>query len=221
MGKKKARQQTISAKDDITLSSPVEATVPTKELRRAPACVLAQTPSFVAVVRHFFNPSLCGEWIKYAESIGLSYMHQRATRYMAFRKCYRVSREDSVVAERIFLLLQSSLLYPLLPKGAVGCNPNIRIYKYTKGMAFGKHIDESATVAGLGTSRYTILIYLSECSGGATRFEGDVSFDPEPGALLIHAHGDLCLEHEADPVLDGVKYVLRTDLVYPTPRTKK
>ena len=61
----------------------------------------------------------------------------------------------------------------------------------------------------------TVLIYLSECEGGATRFEGDVAFAPRSGALLVHVHGeDRCLEHEADPVDGGTKYVLRTDLVY-------
>jgi hypothetical protein len=32
--------------------------------------------------------------------------------------------------------------------------------------------------------------------------------------MLLHVHGDHCLEHEADPVVDGTKYVLRTDIVF-------
>ena len=134
---------------------------------------------------------------------------------MAFRECYRCAWNDTAVAQTVFQLLRAStLLGPLLPAGAVNCNPNIRLYKYTKGMKFGKHIDESVTVPGMGTTRFTMLIYLSSCRGGATRFEGDLAFVPEQGTLLIHAHGNECLEHEADPVLEGIKYVLRTDLVY-------
>ena len=79
----------------------------------------------------------------------------------------------------------------------------------------------------------TVLFYLSSCRGGATRFHlpksskkkktqgskcddglGSVAFTPTQGAVLLHVHGDKCLEHEAEPVLDGVKYVLRTDIVY-------
>ncbi|KAL3811505.1 hypothetical protein ACHAXA_000409, partial [Cyclostephanos tholiformis] len=76
----------------------------------------------------------------------------------------------------------------------------------------------------------TVLFYLSSCRGGETRFHlphhhrgggeksngggGTVAFEPEEGAVLLHVHGDGCLEHEAEPVLGGVKYVLRTDIVY-------
>ena len=67
----------------------------------------------------------------------------------------------------------------------------------------------------------TVLFYLSTCTGGATRFHlphssskkkkkskdnTSVAFVPEEGAVLLHIHGDRCLEHEAEPVLDGVKY---------------
>ena len=67
----------------------------------------------------------------------------------------------------------------------------------------------------------TVLFYLSTCTGGATRFhlphssskkkkkskdDTSVAFVPEEGAVLLHIHGDRCLEHEAEPVLDGVKY---------------
>ena len=63
------------------------------------------------------------------------------------------------------------------------------------------------------------MFYLSSCQGGATRFhlphssgkmkkdkDGGIAFVPEEGAVLLHVHGDHCLEHEAEPVLDGVKY---------------
>ena len=32
--------------------------------------------------------------------------------------------------------------------------------------------------------------------------------------MYLHVHGDACLEHEAGVVLDGIKYVLRTDMVF-------
>jgi 2OG-Fe(II) oxygenase superfamily len=109
----------------------------------------------------------------------------------------------------------------------VGCNPNLRVYKYEPGHSFGKHVDgsnvldeDAGDMQGCPTEM-TMLIYLSECVGGATRFHTgrkskskSFAFEPEIGALLLHVHGDHCLEHEADPVLGGNKYVLRTDLVY-------
>ena len=47
-----------------------------------------------------------------------------------------------------------------------------------------------------------------------------IAFVPEAGAILMHMHGDRCLEHEAEPVLRGVKYILRTDIVYGNVRQK-
>ena len=37
---------------------------------------------------------------------------------------------------------------------------------------------------------------------------------PQCGTLLVHEHGNRCLTHEASPVVEGTKYVLRTDVVY-------
>lgn len=38
---------------------------------------------------------------------------------------------------------------------------------------------------------------------------------PQPGLALLHLHGeDRCLEHEALAVVAGVKYVLRSDVVF-------
>ena len=40
------------------------------------------------------------------------------------------------------------------------------------------------------------------------------SVTPQPGLALLHKHGDYCLEHEALAVTSGVKYVLRSDVVF-------
>jgi hypothetical protein len=41
-----------------------------------------------------------------------------------------------------------------------------------------------------------------------------VAVVPRAGMALLHMHGDDCLEHEAAAVKQGVKYVLRSDVVY-------
>ena len=123
----------------------------------------------------------------------------------------------------------------------ITCNPNLRLYKYTKGQWFGRHVDESnridfpsvsssskcnntskinpafsnATSVKEAQTEITVLFYLSSCRGGATTFHlphqrkcssTSIAFMPEEGAVLLHVHGDRCLEHEAEPVLEGVKY---------------
>ena len=181
---------------------------------------------YVWIIPNFFTKRECQQWMAYADPL-MELTAHRATRYMAHRECFRYSVNSNEVAQQIFERLQSMCpeSIHLLQSKAIGCNPNIRLYKYEKHMSFGKHIDESNSVSG-GMTRFTILIYLSDCEGGATRFEpplmgsnrkgkASVAFPPTVGSLLLHLHGDDCLTHEADPVMGGVKYVLRTDLVCP------
>lgn len=102
----------------------------------------------------------------------------------------------------------------------IGLNPNIRVYRYSKGQRFGRHVDDSVYVERpAGETQYTLLIYLSSVVGGETIFYDDrgrklATVAPQPGLALLHRHGDYCLEHEGAMVKDGVKYVLRSDVVY-------
>lgn len=89
-----------------------------------------------------------------------------------------------------------------------------------------------------GETLWTLLIYLTgeqegEVSGGETVFypnEADALPNPgtkgkkdssavkvslQKGTLLLHKHGDDCFLHEGALVKSGVKWVFRTDLVYP------
>lgn len=55
------------------------------------------------------------------------------------------------------------------------------------------------------------MIYLNAAMrGGETRFE-NASIIPAPGMALVFDH---YLVHEGTPVLEGQKYVLRTDVMY-------
>jgi hypothetical protein len=190
----------------------------------------------VWIVSNFFSSVECQKWIQFCEeSGGLDYTALPATMYTAHRKCFRMQDKcNKNLADRLYLRLISSGIMNKLktslkpPKRKVankfenpaGFNPNLRLYKYSSGHSFGKHIDESNIVESMGHTEITVLIYLSECKGGATRFyptyddEDSFYFDPVPGTMLLHVHGDDCLEHEADPVLEGLKYILRTDVVF-------
>jgi len=55
------------------------------------------------------------------------------------------------------------------------------------------------------------MVYLNGgARGGETRFE-NVSITPEPGLALLFDH---YLLHEGAEVIEGTKYVLRTDVMY-------
>lgn len=180
----------------------------------------------VWVQSDFFSIEECQRWIDWCQD-HWEYTAQRATRYMAHRECYRIQRDDERISKALFERLSESGLLKCIEKGLsypdtryipVACNPNIRLYQYSKNMRFSKHIDGSNETP-LGQTEVTLLVYLSECEGGATRFWRDkandsFAFVPKTGAILLHVHGDRCLEHEANPVLAGTKYVLRTDVCY-------
>jgi hypothetical protein len=61
---------------------------------------------------------------------------------------------------------------------------------------------------------YTFMVYLNEeFEGGETRFfvEPEVVIKPNTGSALFFQHPII---HEGGEVHSGIKYVLRTDLVY-------
>lgn len=212
-------------------------------------------PHHVYVSRNFLSPSECQLWIDAVEQNnvggGFESVCHAATRYIAQRECGRIQMVDARVADALYDRMRPIVTQVADKVGVTHCdttygpvalNENIRLYKYDKGMSFGRHFDGSNGVPSLGETAHTeitVLVYLSGCRGGATRFyppsssaagstkkktkkqkkEGSeskdgIAFVPEQGAVLLHVHGDRCLEHEADPVLDGIKYVLRTDVVY-------
>ena len=50
------------------------------------------------------------------------------------------------------------------------------------------------------------------CAGKRGKVVASVS--PEAGLALLHRHGEECLEHEGRQVTAGVKYVMRSDVIF-------
>ncbi|KAG2187420.1 hypothetical protein INT44_005108 [Umbelopsis vinacea] len=123
----------------------------------------------------------------------------------------------------------------------VGVNSRWRVYRYVPGAIYRPHIDGAWPGSGLdpedGTykydmynntrwSRLTFLLYLNEeFEGGPTTFflpaaqEGILearAVSPRRGCVLCFPHGNTAgsLLHEGSPVLNGAKYVARTDVLY-------
>ncbi|KAJ5419013.1 uncharacterized protein N7487_002563 [Penicillium crustosum] len=117
----------------------------------------------------------------------------------------------------------------------LGLNPNIRIYRYSAGQFFGQHYDDANNItlpppnsrskATPARTTWTLLVYLTSCTGGETIFypeatranrnPGPIAVAPEVGMALLHRHGDHCMIHEGAEVTGGEKWVLRSDLVVP------
>jgi len=94
---------------------------------------------------------------------------------------------------------------------ARGLNERFRFYRYAPGQKFVWHADGSFRRDNGELSLLTFMIYLNEgYRGGATRFE-ELEVVGKLGMALVFEH---TLFHEGSEVLEGVKYVLRSDVMY-------
>jgi len=190
------------------------------------------------LLENSLSPTEAENFIVAAEQVGFQHQGSRgATFGEAFRDNDRISFNDPVLAQHLWTATGLENIKHLLTTQQVkaggraggktrhiqavpiGLNPTIRIYRYQKGQRFGRHIDESAILSENRYTEYTVLMYLSSCGGGETVFyniRGKVlaSVVPQPGLMLLHRHGDVCLEHEGAKVVAGTKYVLRSDVVF-------
>lgn len=104
---------------------------------------------------------------------------------------------------------------------ATRLNERMRFLRYTGGQYFKQHEDGSySTPDGEERSHYTLHLYLNdsrEMEGGATVFYSDddkveYKVQPKVGRVLIFQHEQLF--HSGEDVDGGVKYTLRTDLMF-------
>jgi prolyl 4-hydroxylase len=110
-------------------------------------------------------------------------------------------------------------------------NWRFRVYEYNRGQRYFPHVDVRTALPG-GETRFSLVIYLNDgFEGGATRFferkdkasrrgEGrGRKFDnrvthalrPPVGSAVVFDH---LLLHEGAEVTAGVKYAVRSDLIY-------
>ena len=96
---------------------------------------------------------------------------------------------------------------------AVGLNERFRCYRYEPGQRFAPHRDGYFERNDRERSLLTFMIYLNDdFSGGETAFLSyGCSAKPRVGTALLFQH---LLDHEGCVVRSGVKYVLRSDVMY-------
>lgn len=123
----------------------------------------------------------------------------------------RVIIENSALANGIWNDLQKHIPEKIGLSIACGLNELLRYYKYEPGQKFQRHKDQSFIRDEFEASYLTVLIYLNDdYQGGETTFQNGHVI-PVTGKCVVFPHH---LEHEGSEVLEGVKYVLRTDVMY-------
>ena len=95
-------------------------------------------------------------------------------------------------------------------------NPRFRFLKYNNGDYFTKHADEHYKNDKNEISLITVLIYPNnDYEGGNTKFlfddKNEISITPKIGLICLM---DQNILHEVPNIINGVKYVIRTELMY-------
>jgi prolyl 4-hydroxylase len=95
----------------------------------------------------------------------------------------------------------------------VGVFCPLRVYRYERGQRFGLHHDQSYSREDGARSLLTLMVYLNDdFVGGETDFpEQRRRVSPAAGTALWFQH---MLLHAGRAVESGVKYVLRSDVLY-------
>lgn len=119
---------------------------------------------------------------------------------------------DNDLAENLFQKAVEFLPQTHEDHQVLDFNEMFRIYKYSSGQRFKMHRDGSYIRNENEKSFYTFLIYLNDdFEGGETEFENLFTVAPKKGSALVFYHP---LRHEGKTLISGLKYVLRTDVMY-------
>ena len=171
----------------------------------------------IFVIHDFLSPQECDGFIACSESLGYEVAAVDGELLPQLRNNGRALLEDLPLAAELWK--RAARFVPQQRDGWVACglHERFRFYRYDATEQFGPHYDGSVCRSEAERSKLTFMIYLSDVSeGGATNFYqsgGFVQFEvlPERGKALVFDHLRL---HEGAPVLNGRKYVLRSDIMY-------
>ena len=159
----------------------------------------------------------CEELVARSEAIGYEAAAVGGENVPQFRNNARALLEDHSLAADLWR--RAAPFIPRFRDGseALGLHERFRFYRYVTAEKFGPHHDGCVSRGSDEVSKMTFMVYLSDVErGGDTLFYGpngvvQFSIRPVSGKALVFDHLRL---HEGAPVLEGTKYVLRTDAMF-------
>lgn len=130
----------------------------------------------------------------------------------------RVMLDDEALAVQLWQTLTPVFPFVISNLIPIGLNERFRFYRYQSGERFHWHFDGNFKRNDCEKSHVTLMIYLNAgCFGGNTEFKmhdtnhSIIQVTPKVGTALLFQHH---IKHRGSPVLEGVKYVLRTDVMF-------
>jgi len=169
----------------------------------------------IFTVSGFFKPDECIAHIELAEANGFADAPINTTIgpqvHKDVRNNTRVMLDDQRRADDLWRRIAAYIPQHIDGWPACGVNERFRFYRYDVGQQFDWHYDGCFDRHNGERSFLTFMIYLNDgFSGGETSFE-NVTIAPQTGLALFFIHRIL---HKGQPVIEGRKYVLRTDVMY-------
>jgi Rps23 Pro-64 3,4-dihydroxylase Tpa1-like proline 4-hydroxylase len=169
----------------------------------------------VFVVKNYLTVEECNEYISLSHKMGYEEAGIQTADgpkiLKTIRNNDRVIFDDISLAQKLFLRVKEYLPKKVDDLYLKGFNERFRYYRYEKGQYFDWHKDGSYVRSTNEESMLTFLIYLNEdFKGGATMLSWE-TIQPTSGMALFFPHR---LLHRGVEVETGIKYVLRTDVMY-------
>lgn len=192
-----------------------------RPLAHLPDTLRAWRVPYVAVVHDVLSQAECRALVARIEALGPAFAPITTAAGFVVRPDVRnndrVMFDDPALGALLFRRLRGA--FPeTWPGGwrAVGMNERFRCYRYHPGQRFAPHFDGAFVRHARERSEVTVLVYLNGgCRGGETALcDYDLAIVPARGRALCFRHAIL---HEGREVESGVKYVLRTDVMYRSP----
>ena len=137
-----------------------------------------------------------------------------ATNNPLYRDQDRVIKDDPAIAEELFHRLYHHLPKQINTLKLVGLNERLRMYRYRTGQKFEAHMDHWYRPRENQITLHTVLVYFNDdFEGGETRFQEQIeqTIIPKSGMVAIFQHK---IRHEGCPVRRGIKYAMRSDVIY-------
>tara|TARA_B100001989_G_C24515757_1_gene453028 strand:+ start:629 stop:1213 length:585 start_codon:yes stop_codon:yes gene_type:complete len=180
--------------------------------------------NYIFEIEDFMTHEECDRWIQWSEDHGyedaLIISEDGAERNEEIRNNDRIIYDSTHYARDLWDKAKPFVPEVFSGRTAIGLNERFRFYRYNVGQKFDWHLDGSFVRENGEKSQLTFLVYLNDdYEGGTTSFSSfrsplvyeDFSVTPKKGNALVFFHP---IFHRGDDVISGMKYVIRTDVMY-------
>lgn len=172
-------------------------------------------PNEVNVIHDFLSTDQCKQLILFGERLGFDEAAINTSTgqeiFKAIRNNERIIFDDASLAMELFEKIRYFVPHTMDSWKLHSLNERFRFYRYEPGQYFKWHRDGSFKRSEVEESRITFMIYLNDdFTGGDTEFR-EFKITPASGSALLFPHP---LMHQGGTITEGVKYVLRTDVMY-------